>query len=168
MRRGKTWGFPRWGGYGRDTQPETVRLCDHAGCDRKAEHPAPKSPHSSDRWWFCLDHVTAYNRQWNYFAGLSTAEAERLAREEELRSKGYTQSKTWSWAADDGNYGGQSAARQALAALELDEDATKDDVKRAYRRLAKLHHPDINPGDKQAAQRFHEIRAAYDFLMARA
>ncbi|GAB4153496.1 MAG: hypothetical protein Tsb0016_26010 [Sphingomonadales bacterium] len=167
MRRSKNWGFPRWGGYGRDTEPEAVRLCDHAGCREKAEYPAPKAPNSKERWWFCLDHVTAYNKSWDYFAGLSSAEAERLAREERQRASGDAKSNAWSWAADNDGYGATSLKRQALEALELDEMASQDDVKRAYRRLAKVYHPDINPGNAQAAQRFHEIRRAYDYLSGR-
>ncbi|RME65601.1 MAG: J domain-containing protein [Alphaproteobacteria bacterium] len=167
MQRSRTWGFPRWSGYGRDREPETVRLCDHAGCGQKADYPAPKSPHSSERWWFCLDHVTAYNKEWNYFAGLSAAQAERLAREEAQRAKSHQRSSAWSWTADSGEYGTASAARRALHALELEDDAGKDDIKRAYRRLAKRYHPDTNAGDEEAARRFREIRGAYDFLMAR-
>jgi len=43
-------------------------------------------------------------------------------------------------------------------------DATADDIKRAYRRLSKRYHPDLNPGDTMAAKRFIEMKAAYDTL----
>jgi DnaJ-class molecular chaperone len=39
-----------------------------------------------------------------------------------------------------------------------------DDIKAAYRRLAKLNHPDAAPGDADAAQRFQAIQASYDVL----
>lgn len=48
--------------------------------------------------------------------------------------------------------------------LGLGRGATIDEVKRAYRRLAKEHHPDLKQGDKEAEQRFREIQAAYDLL----
>ena len=46
--------------------------------------------------------------------------------------------------------------------LGLRPDASDEEVKRAYRALAKKYHPDMNPGDAHAAQRMNEINAAYD------
>lgn len=48
--------------------------------------------------------------------------------------------------------------------LGVRHEATLEDIKRAYRRLARKFHPDINPGDRAAAQRFREIAAAYEVL----
>lgn len=48
--------------------------------------------------------------------------------------------------------------------LGLDRDASLSDVKRAYRRLARRFHPDVNPGDHMAAVRFREIAHAYAIL----
>ena len=48
--------------------------------------------------------------------------------------------------------------------LGIDRDASLDDVKRAYRRLARQFHPDVNPGDGVAAGRFREIAQAYEIL----
>ena len=49
--------------------------------------------------------------------------------------------------------------------LGVRREATLDDIKRAYRRLARKFHPDINPGDRAAAQRFREIAEAYNVLV---
>ena len=46
--------------------------------------------------------------------------------------------------------------------LGLTPGATDEEVKRAYRQLAKKYHPDMNPGDAYAAQKMNEINAAYD------
>ena len=46
--------------------------------------------------------------------------------------------------------------------LGVSENATEDEIRQAYRRLAKQYHPDLNPGDKTAAQKMNEINAAYD------
>ena len=46
--------------------------------------------------------------------------------------------------------------------LGLTPDASDEDVKRAYRRLAKKYHPDLNPGDQEAARRMQEVNAAYE------
>jgi DnaJ-class molecular chaperone len=48
--------------------------------------------------------------------------------------------------------------------LGVSRSAAQDEIKRAYRRLAKEHHPDRNPGDKGAEQRFKEVQAAYEVL----
>ena len=46
--------------------------------------------------------------------------------------------------------------------LGVPPDASDEEVKRAYRRLAKQYHPDMNPGDEAAARKMNEINAAYD------
>ena len=48
--------------------------------------------------------------------------------------------------------------------LGLDREATPADIKRAYRRLARRFHPDINPGDREAAAHFRQILDAYETL----
>lgn len=48
--------------------------------------------------------------------------------------------------------------------LGVARDAAADDIQKAYRRLAKKHHPDLNPGNKAAEERFKEIAAANDLL----
>src|SRR5918996_5128638 len=49
--------------------------------------------------------------------------------------------------------------------LGLAHGATESDIKRAYRRLARRFHPDINPGDRMAEARFRQILAAYETLI---
>lgn len=48
--------------------------------------------------------------------------------------------------------------------LGVDKTATAEDIRKAYRRLAKKHHPDLNPGDKSAEEQFKKVSAAYDLL----
>ena len=48
--------------------------------------------------------------------------------------------------------------------LDVPSSATSDDIKRAYRRLARQYHPDLNPGNKEAEDRFKDIGEAYDVL----
>lgn len=55
-------------------------------------------------------------------------------------------------------------AKDYYAALGLDKSADKDQIKKAYRKLAIKYHPDKNPDDKQAEERFKEISEAYAVL----
>jgi curved DNA-binding protein len=48
--------------------------------------------------------------------------------------------------------------------LGVDRKAGEDDIRKAYRKLAKQYHPDYNPNDKQAEERFKEINEAYEVL----
>src|ERR1700730_6706251 len=48
--------------------------------------------------------------------------------------------------------------------LGLEREATLGEIKRAYRRLARKYHPDINPGDRLAAAQFRQIAEAYETL----
>lgn len=48
--------------------------------------------------------------------------------------------------------------------LGVSPNASEDEIRQAYRRLAKQYHPDLNPGDKTAAQKMNEINAAYDAI----
>ena len=49
-------------------------------------------------------------------------------------------------------------------ALGVDRKATPDEIKKAYRKLARQYHPDRNPDDKRAEERFKEISQAHDVL----
>src|SRR3984957_5917911 len=48
--------------------------------------------------------------------------------------------------------------------LGTSKAATEDDIRKAYRALARKHHPDVNPGDKSAEDKFKEINEAYEVL----
>jgi DnaJ-class molecular chaperone len=55
-------------------------------------------------------------------------------------------------------------AADPYTTLGVQKNATQDDIQKAYRRLAKKLHPDLNPGDKTAEEKFKEVSAAYDLL----
>jgi curved DNA-binding protein len=48
--------------------------------------------------------------------------------------------------------------------LGVDKNASQDEIKKVYRKLARKHHPDVNPGDKKAEEKFKEINEAYQVL----
>ncbi|WP_374762792.1 J domain-containing protein [Yunchengibacter salinarum] len=158
-------GFPRWGGYGLDKEAEAVRMCDYVGCSERGEHPAPKAPGSRERWYFCKAHAAEYNSNWDFFQGMTDEEARRYAeRTGQASSDAFASANSFEWggAAEDNGY--TARENRAFDTLELDPGASQQDIKRQYRKLAKVYHPDANSGDPLAAEKFSEIRKAYDLL----
>ena len=164
-RRTNDWGFPRWRGYEGAREAAQVRLCDRQGCTEPGNCPAPKSPNSPDRWYFCQAHAAEYNSGWDYFAGLDAEEAKAREQAETQTSAGYRESAYYGWAGS----GDGSRTRDEMKALEvlgLDPDADFDDVRKAWRSKAKEVHPDVRPGDAEAAKAFQGLQAAYEVLRA--
>jgi len=59
------------------------RQCDHPGCRLAATARAPKGRDMlNEHYWFCQPHAAEYNRNWNFFAGMSEGEVRRRQQEE--------------------------------------------------------------------------------------
>lgn len=161
--RSNDWGFPRWRGYGGARAAEQVRLCDRHACTEPGDRPAPKSPNSRDRWFFCEAHAAEYNRSWNYFEGLTAEAAAEREAEERRDAGGFTEARHYGW----GGPGDGARSRdemRALDVLELDSQADFAAIKAAHRRLAKANHPDLAGNNAEKAARFQAVQAAYDVL----
>ncbi len=163
----KNWGFPRWGAYGKETDPISVRTCDYHGCNDKADCPAPKAPNSPEKWWFCPKHAEEYNKNWNFFSGMSKAEAERYAKEEMGEADAYSKSDAYTWGGAAGDNGFSKVEVEAFDVLEMDPVDDLGVVKKAYRKLAKKYHPDHNQGNPEAPQMFARVQAAFELLERR-
>ncbi len=165
--RSDDWGFPRWRPYGSaGTAAEAVRLCDRYGCPEKGDRPAPKRPDSPERWYFCEAHAAEYNRNWNYFEGLSKEEAAAREGRERAEAGGFESARHYGW----GGPGDGTRSRDEMRALDvlgLDADADFEAARVAWRSLAKRTHPDVAPGD-QAAEDFRRGQAAFAVLRASA
>ncbi|WP_427969319.1 J domain-containing protein [Altererythrobacter sp.] len=162
-RRSNDWGFPRWRGYGSSREATTVRLCDRHGCEEPGNCPAPKAPNSPERWFFCQQHAAEYNAKWDYFEGLEKAEAEERAKAERAESAGYAEASHYGWAGS-GDGSRSADEMRALELLGLESDAEFNAIKKAYRARAKEVHPDVKPGDEEAARQFQSLQLAYEVL----
>lgn len=164
-RRSNDWGFPRWRGYGAAREAVEVRICDRHGCEEPGDRPAPKSPNSPERWYFCERHAAEYNRNWDYFEGLSEEQRKARERQEQREAAGFAEASHYGW----GGPGDGSRSADEMRALDvfgLESDADFDAVKKAWRRLAKENHPDVRPDDAEAARRFQAGQAAWEVLRA--
>ncbi|WP_298469014.1 J domain-containing protein [uncultured Erythrobacter sp.] len=162
-KRSDDWGFPRWRPYESSRETVAQRECDRHGCDEPGLCPAPKSPNSPDRWYFCQKHAAEYNKGWDYFEGLDKEQKAERAKAERQESEGYAEASHYGWSgAGDGSRSADEM--RALELLELEADADFDAVKKAYRAKAKEVHPDVKPGDEEAAKQFQAIQVAYDVL----
>ena len=142
-----------------------MRLCDRQGCGERGDCPAPKSPNSPERWMFCQAHAAEYNSGWDYFAGLTKEEAAARESDETRDNSGYRESAHYGWAGSGDGSRSRDEMR-ALELLELDPDADFEAVKKAWRNKAKLVHPDVRPGDADAAKAFQALQLAYEVLRA--
>jgi len=166
------------------------RCCDMPGCGAAGEYRAPKSRnHLNEYWWFCLEHVRAYNGSWDFYKGMSPADIEA-----QLRADTSWQRPSWplgrigtgAWedevlrdplhilATGGINHSRRpdplkapSELREPLATLGLSWPTTLDAVKTRYKELAKRHHPDANGGSRDAEERLKTINLAYAALRSR-
>jgi len=159
------------------------------GCPEPGEYRAPKSRTTlQDYWWFCLDHVRAYNAAWDYYKGMTPGQIEA-----QLRADTSWQRPTWPLgrlgptAFEDDvlldplaalNAGrvprrakppadaAPAELREPLSTLGLQWPLTMEVLKTRYKTLAKRHHPDANGGDRAAEERLKTINLAYAALRA--
>lgn len=163
----KDFGFPRWRPYGADRDAKSVRLCDYHGCEKKGECPAPKSPHTEDKWMFCAEHAAEYNKNWNFFEGMKDEEAKAYAKRERQKAGGFAKSGTYGFGGRADEDGLTPVERDAYRALELEAGAPLEKIKSQYRKLAKKYHPDHSREDSGAHEKFQQVTFAYEVLKGR-
>ena len=89
------------------------RPCDIPNCAGEGAYRAPKGrDRLNDYFWFCLDHVRAYNQTWDYFSGMSEAEIER-----HIRFDTTWQRPSWPWAGADARRNGGPGDDRLRAAM---------------------------------------------------
>lgn len=168
--------------------------CAWQGCAQPGAYRAPKDRALKDYVYFCLDHIRAYNANWNFHAGLGPDVIES-----ELRSAATWDRPTWKlgalgqgrarWreatvhdpfdfaqgtdfsAKAQGDawairHGLTAEHRRAMKTLGLEAPLTAAELKTRYKELVKRHHPDAHRGAKNDDDRMKAINAAYAMLKA--
>ena len=94
---------------------------------------------------------------------MSKEEAAARAADEKRDNDGFAQASHYGWSGS-GDGSRSADEMRALEALGLEADADPAAVKKAFRERAKQVHPDVAPGDKEAAAEFQKIQVAYEVL----
>lgn len=171
-----------------------ARRCDMPDCNEPADYRAPKSRERlRDYYWFCFNHVKEYNRNWDFFKGMSSAQIE-----EQLRSAVTWDKPSWKL----GQLGKKrmleeqmfrdplhilpnmprkpssrkkktvnsipAPLQNPLKLLGLAWPLSLEDLKKRYMTLARQYHPDTNGGNLELEERFKHINAAYSQKIGRA
>ncbi|WP_112321500.1 J domain-containing protein [Oceanibium sediminis] len=162
--------------------------CDNAGKYRAPKSP----DNLDEFHWFCLDHVRAYNLKWNFFENHSEAELEKQFAADRVwerptkpfknGTEGHPEGRAWQrFGFDDplevlGDKGTQNGAgtaqlnqrrlpateRKALTILDAPDTSTKAELRKAYKALVKVLHPDMNGGKRDDEDRLAEVVWAWD------
>ncbi len=167
----------------KDKEEKPVRPCDHEGCQQTGEFRAPKSRKNlREYYYFCLEHIRAYNAQWNYFADFSEKDifeqynrdagwdrptrpaTAPLILEQRLLQMAFKMRAVYEDTPKSKRPKTTNEEMESLSLLGLPPDATLDVIKAQYRKLVKKYHPDKNKGDQKAEEKFKIISNAYIIL----
>ncbi len=168
------------------------RPCDYPNCPECGEYRAPKDRQLKDYYWFCLKHVTEYNKNWDFYKGLSSEEIEnhiqndvtwqrptwKLGQNQTFRAKTGTMHDSFGFfnEAELGMNGTYNPPQQPqtkheprlIAAVEflgVTFPLKVSEIKKQYKQLAKQYHPDTNAGDKEAEKMFKLLNEHYRYVM---
>ena len=163
-----------------DSPPPQLLLCEKEGCEEIGKFRAPKSPqHLREYYWFCLEHVREYNKGWDFYRGMSAAEIEASRVSDITWNRPSWPVGGWQALLENAQYfdgmdpflktsprspSPPPEVQKSLGVLELAVPLTLEVLKKQYKKLAKLHHPDLNPNDKRAEERLKMINEAYQVV----
>ncbi|MBN1783400.1 MAG: DnaJ domain-containing protein [Alphaproteobacteria bacterium] len=159
-----------------------MKICDHKNCEKEGLYRAPKDRSLSGYYHFCLEHVKAYNKNWNYYAGLEgeaydkKVEADRLGHRpswtkidrltkddlkdinDPLGLLGKMRKKT----ANTSPFASNSIQEKALKTMDLIWPTTYIKIKMKYKEWVKKLHPDMTGGETE--EEFKTINEAFSIL----
>ena len=173
-------------------EKRSYRNCDSYKCTEKGEYKAPKSRILlNDYFYFCLNHIKEYNKSWNFYKGMTVDQIENSMRSDAvwdrpswpLKGKYMNDFDEFDEYIDDfiktknnkvnENYFKNKLLdetltieeAQALKELELEVPISLEKVKKNYKKLVKIFHPDVNGNNKKAEEKFKQINESYKLLL---
>ena len=165
----------------------STRVCEHEGCELPGKFRAPRAPDVLDEFkWFCQEHVREYNLKWNFFSNTTEAEINaQMSKDKvwERETRSFTDPEARAWARlgieDPHQVLGENATknpgkaksgtrrlppteRRAVEILDVTDISTKADIRKTYKALIKVLHPDMNGGDRSQEEQLQEVVWAWD------
>ncbi|MFN3576646.1 MAG: J domain-containing protein [Tabrizicola sp.] len=167
------------------------RPCDYPGCAERAAFRAPKSPDQLDQYfWFCKEHIREYNLKWNFFQGITDEEFQKFLDKDrvwERETRPFSrQGDGNAWArlgvSDPMALLGDKATqnpgrttstatrklppteRRAIEILDARDTMSKAEIRKVYKGLIKVLHPDMNGGDRTHEEQLQQVVWAWDQL----
>lgn len=171
-----------------DNKLQLVKYCEWVNCNKKGAYKAPRNRNFLREFhWFCLEHVKIYNNKWDYFSGCSSNEIEKEIREDTTwhrptwpmgiynnafyteddkfnifeNENTKTNNKTSTYNKNDS----ETKILDAFTTLGLKRDSSLPEVKRRYKTLVKIYHPDKQINEKNTSDKLIVINAAYSILI---
>lgn len=169
------------------------KVCDHENCYETGKYKAPKSRSNlKSYYYFCINHVKEYNKSWDFYKGLSIDEMELSLRKdivwdrpswplngnpnnilEQIKSFLNSDYSLFEKERDFQNFVNNtvidqdltSEEQKSLDVLGLRIPINVEKIKKAYKKLVKKFHPDVNKENKDAEKIFKEVNHAYKILL---
>ena len=169
------------------------RDCDKEGCCVKGEFKAPKSRIKlNEYYYFCLNHVKEYNKSWDFYKGLTVNQIEQAMRKDTILDRpswplkgkpskimnqinellnndnNFFEKDSYYYAFYKNKLIDETLTKEqnnALKLLDLKLPVNLDQIKKKYKKLVKIFHPDVNGNNKEAENTFKEINESYKILL---
>ena len=174
-------------------EKKIIKICDSENCNEKGEYKAPKSRiRLNEYFYFCLKHIKEYNKSWDFYKGLTVNQIELSMRKDtvwdrpswplkgdpnkvldqinEFISNDYNLfKKDKDFREFDKNrledVSLTPEQNKALQLFGLKLPVNLEELKKKYKKLVKIFHPDVNDNNKEAENKFKEINESYKLLL---
>jgi len=168
------------------------KKCDSPKCNEKGEYRAPKSRiNLNEYFYFCLDHIKEYNKSWDFYKGMSVEQIENSMRNDTFWDRpSWPLKNSFKNIFDEFNEYVEDFVKndddkindtffknklldeslsleeaKALKELDLKMPISLEKIKKNYKKLVKIFHPDVNGNNKDAEEKFKQINESYKLLL---
>ena len=168
------------------------KKCDSPKCNEKGEYKAPKSRVMlNEFFYFCLDHIKEYNKSWDFYKGMSVEQIENSMRSDTFWDRpSWPLKNSFKNIFDEFNEYVEDFVKnddekindtyfknklldenltvdeaRALEELDLKMPISLEKIKKNYKKLVKIFHPDVNGNNKNAEEKFKQINESYKLLL---
>ena len=159
-----------------------ILKCDQVQCENEGNYQAPKSVNSEEKYNFCLEHVKAYNKRWDFFAGKSQAQIYNFLKNDQYYNKPtkpiserISSKISFDFSiGDEGFFSNKKEKKyenkatnelnRALSLFNLELPIRNHQLKKKYNDLVKKNHPDLHQGDSKKEDLLKKINIYYKLL----